>query len=150
MPYASNGQISTDPIEGGIEITAEQYASALSGMMSGKLIVIDGGFAVVDPPAPEPPEEPEPQPPTEDDYASAIQAHIDDTARSKRFADGGMLAGYVNSTVPQWAQEAQTFVAWRDAVWIYAYTELEKVLTGQRPQPTVEEIVAELPEIVWP
>lgn len=87
---------------------------------------------------------------TETDYANAIQAHVDATAQSKGYADGVALAGYSTSTVPAWAAEAQTFIAWRDAVWIYAYTELAKVQGGQRTQPTVPQMIAELPAISWP
>jgi hypothetical protein len=61
MPYAAENQISMSPIEGGVEITQEQYQDALAGIMSGQIVTIDGGFAVID--KPEPPEpEPEPEP----------------------------------------------------------------------------------------
>lgn len=60
MPFARNGQISQSPIEGGIEITEQQYAEGLAGMMAGKIVTIDGGFAVIDPPKPEEPEQPDP------------------------------------------------------------------------------------------
>lgn len=60
MSYAANGLISRDPIEGGIEITDAQYAEALAGMLSGKVVTIDGGFKIDFPPQPEPPSEPEP------------------------------------------------------------------------------------------
>jgi hypothetical protein len=83
-------------------------------------------------------------------FKVAIQAHIDATAQSKDYDDAKSLATYVNSTIPQWAAEAQVFVAWRDAVWAYALAELNKVLNGQRPQPTVEEFLTELPKIEWP
>ena len=82
-------------------------------------------------------------------FQSAIQTHVDQAAVAKLYNDGNALAGYVNSTVPQWSSEAQAFVAWRDAVWLYAYAELDKVQTGQRPVPTVDEFLAELPEIEW-
>lgn len=62
MPYASENQISQSPIEGGIEITQAQYAEALAGMMEGKIVTIDGGFAVINPPEPEQPEIPDPSP----------------------------------------------------------------------------------------
>lgn len=63
MPYAANNQISTSPVVGGIEITDQQYAEALAGMVSGKQVSIDGGFALIDPPAPEEPPAPDPEPP---------------------------------------------------------------------------------------
>ena len=59
MAYAAEGRISQSPIKGGIEISAEQYAAALDGMLDGKIVTIAGGFAVIDPPKPEPEIEPE-------------------------------------------------------------------------------------------
>lgn len=87
---------------------------------------------------------------TEQDYANAIQKHIDATAQDRQYSDGISLASYDSSTNPTWAAEAQTFIAWRDQVWIYAFTELEKVKNGTRPQPSIEELLAELPSITWP
>lgn len=81
-------------------------------------------------------------------FRSAIQTHVDATAKSRNYDGGNALASYVASTNPQWAAKAQAFVAWRDAVWLYAYAELDKVMAGQREQPTVEAFVNELPAIV--
>ncbi len=89
-------------------------------------------------------------PPAVDDFAAAVQVHIDSAARSKGYGDGFALSTYVNSTLPQWASEATAFVAWRDAVWIYAYAELAKVQGGQRAKPAIAELLAELPAIDWP
>jgi hypothetical protein len=83
-------------------------------------------------------------------FQTAIQTHVDATARAKDYHDGNALAGYINSTVSQWAGEAETFIAWRDAVWLHAYSELGKVTGGQRQIPTVETFIAELPAIIWP
>ena len=92
----------------------------------------------------------EPEPPTLADYENAIQGLVDSTATEKMFRDGVTLASYVSSTNPQWAAEAQAFVAWRDAVWAYSYTELAKVQAGEREQPTPEDFLTDLPAIVWP
>lgn len=62
MPYAHNGQISQDPIEGGIEITEAQYQEALQGMLKGLDVTIDGGFKVAPKSEPETPEQPGPEP----------------------------------------------------------------------------------------
>lgn len=83
-------------------------------------------------------------------FRAAIQSHIDETARSRSYDSGNSLASYVASTNETWAAEAGAFVAWRDAVWVYAYAELDKVTSGQRPVPTVEDFIAELPVMVWP
>lgn len=154
---AAPDRIATSPIEGGVEITAEQYGAALAVLTDTddkRIISTDGGvFALVDPPEPIEPE-PEPEPPTPeeiiDGFRRAIQSHIDTTARSRNYDSGTSLAGYVASTNPTWAAEAQAFVAWRDAVWLYAYVELDKVTGGKREAPTVEDFIAELPEMVWP
>lgn len=88
--------------------------------------------------------------PTVDDYKAAIVTLLDAKAQERRYDSAVSISTYISSTNLQWAAEATAFVAWRDAVWAYAYTELDKVLTGQRPQPTVAELIAELPAMVWP
>lgn len=96
----------------------------------------------------------EPEPPTPEQviesFRFAIQAHVDATAVSRLYDSGNSLATYVSSTNPQWAAEAVAFVAWRDAVWAYAYAEMDRVLTGEREQPTIEAFLGELPQIEWP
>ena len=90
---------------------------------------------------------------TEKDYSTAIQAHIDETAQLRPgggYADGVTASSYVSSTVPVWAADANAFVAWRDSVWIYAFTELAKAQAGQRSAPTVGDFIKELPAIKWP
>lgn len=104
------------------------------------------GFRVYQPPEPEPPTPEQ----VIEGFRAAIQSHVDAQAVSRRYDSGNSLATYVNSTNPQWSAEAAVFVAWRDAVWAYAYAEMDKVLGGERVQPTVEAFLTELPEIVWP
>lgn len=86
---------------------------------------------------------------TVETFRASIQYHVDQTAQSRRYDSGNSLASYVASTNAAWAAEAQAFVAWRDAVWLYAYAELDKVLAGEREQPSVEEFIGELPVIEW-
>lgn len=83
-------------------------------------------------------------------FRVAIQAHVDAVAVAKRYDNGTSLASYVVSTNAQWTAEAVAFVAWRDAVWAYAYGELDKVLAAERDVPTVEQFIAELPTMEWP
>lgn len=59
MPYASKGKISLDPIEDGIEITAQQYAEALEALQAGLVVDIDHGRLVLAPPHQEVPAQPE-------------------------------------------------------------------------------------------
>lgn len=93
--------------------------------------------------------EPDPPPvlPTIEDYKAAVQSHIDDAARSRLYSDGNSLAIYTASTNPQWAAEAVAFVAWRDAVWSQIYA---LWADPPDPPPSPADLVASLPEIVWP
>lgn len=82
MPYATNGKISTSPIDGGIEITDAQYCEALEGIAAGKQVSIDVGFALVDPPKPAEPVASEPEvepsgPPTVVTMRQARRALLD-------------------------------------------------------------------------
>lgn len=88
--------------------------------------------------------------PKQEDYAAAIQAHVDDAARARGYHDGFALAGYATSTVEAWAAEAAAFIAWRDAVLSYVYAQLALVQASARAQPTIEGLLAELPPIAWP
>lgn len=49
MPYAFEGGICTDPVEGAIEITEAQYGEALAAIDDGKAVTIAGGFGIVTP-----------------------------------------------------------------------------------------------------
>lgn len=160
--FAFEGGVSTDPVEGAVSISGEEYQDALDAIIAGREVTIDGGFALREKKPTDhhkwehgewvehPPEAPEPLPPTLEDYENAIQATVDAAAKTKLFRDGVTLASYTASTNPQWAAEAVAFVAWRDQIWAYSYTELAKVQAGQRDQPTVEEFLTELPDIIWP
>lgn len=58
MPYAANGQISHDPLPGGIEISEAQYQQAMAGMLEAQHVQIVGGVfsvgALPEPVIPEP------------------------------------------------------------------------------------------------
>lgn len=82
-------------------------------------------------------------------FRAAIQAHVDAAAISRRYDSGNSLATYVASSNPDWAAEAHAFVIWRDAVWAYAYVEMDRVLGGLREKPTVQEFLDELPVMDW-
>lgn len=88
--------------------------------------------------------------PKQEDYAAAVQAHIDGAAKAREFNDGVTAATYLTSTVARWKADAEAFVTWRDQVWAYSYGELAKVMSGQRQQPSIADFINELPAIEWP
>lgn len=65
---------------------------------------------------------------------------------------GGRPVAHRLRTLTRWAVAiiATPFVAWRDAVWAYALTEMGKVQAAERDPPTVEALIGELPAIAWP
>lgn len=48
--FAFEGGVTTGNSDGGVSITASEYAAAIEGMANGKTVTIAGGFAVVAPP----------------------------------------------------------------------------------------------------
>lgn len=107
MPYAAEGMISTDVIAGGIEITDEQYGDALNGIVTGKVVSIDGGFRVDFPPELEQPEEPALTLP---EIKASLKAYVDAAAETERgkyiTAGSGQAMTYL-----QKAAEASAYLA---------------------------------------
>ncbi len=81
------------------------------------------------------------------EYNLALQSHIDMTAQSKQYKDGFACASYYNSTIPNWALDAQIFITWRDNVWIYALEILNQ--SNIENAPTIEEFLINAPKINW-
>ena len=87
---------------------------------------------------------------TQDDYSRSIQTYVDATAKVRLYNDGNSLASYKDSTIPKWAAEASAFIAWRDQVYVYANEQMNLFLSGERDQPSLQELIEELPKIEWP
>ena len=84
------------------------------------------------------------------DLTTAVQAHLDATARTRNY-DGILSAcTYATSTNSQFAAEGQACVRWRDACWFACYGVMNSVQLGGREMPTSEQLIAELPLMVWP
>jgi hypothetical protein len=84
-------------------------------------------------------------PPSEDDYARAIRSYLDEGARAMRYDSIDTAVSYRGDPNPNYSAEGEAFAAWRSAVWTYAYAEFGKVLMGAREQPSIEQIIGELP-----
>jgi len=85
-----------------------------------------------------------------DRYVGAVQAHLDEIARSRNYDSILSLCTYATSTDAKFAAEGQAGVEWRDAVWTSCYQTLEQWNTGAIDTPTIDDLIASLPEIVWP
>lgn len=104
--YAGEQSVSTDVIDGGVEITEDQYHQALEGMALGKTITIDGGFSVIDP-TPESVDEPDP---TLEQSRSYYKVRIDADAEGSRGKYITLGAGQA-MTYMQKAAEAKAYLA---------------------------------------
>jgi hypothetical protein len=83
-------------------------------------------------------------------FQDAIDAHIEATARSRRYNSAVSLVSYVDDPNPEFDAEARVFRKWRSDVWVYAIAELTKIDNGERSEPeTIESFIAELPVIQW-
>lgn len=99
-------------------------------------------------PLPEP--EPEPDPVDPIRVASqAIQAHMDTKAREREYDSIHTAISYRDDPNPKFAAEAEDLFNWRSAVWTAALSILHDVEQGNRPVPSTEELIAELPTLVW-
>lgn len=126
-----------------IEITREVFEDLYDNQ--GRRKWIDGQIVAYEPPIPQPtPGE------LQRMFTAAIQAHLDATANHGQYDGIQTAITYRDDPNPRYAAEGLALFNWRSAVWTYATAELDKVTTGQREIPTVDEFIAELPSFDWP
>lgn len=128
-----------------VEITTEEHQALLEGQSNGKVIAADkNGKPVLQ----------NPPPPTAEQiiasFTAGVQKHLDDFAKTRNYDGILSAATYATSAVPKFKAEGQYAVEARDATWAKCYEVLDAVQSGQRPMPTLEELIAELPVLTWP
>lgn len=82
-------------------------------------------------------------------YEDAVQSHLDATAQSRGYDNTYTCLSYLSSTDEIWKRESNAFNAWRDSVWRKAHEILNAFMSGEIEQPSVEEVIAQLPLIDW-
>lgn len=83
-------------------------------------------------------------------YAAAIQQRLDDFVQSRGYDSILSACTYATSVVPRFKSEAQYCVEARDATWAACYAIMGEVQAGQRAMPTLDEVMIQLPELMWP
>ena len=83
------------------------------------------------------------------DIQNAVQNLLDSKAREKNYDNGFAIASYALSTNDIFRSEAARFIAWRDAVWGKCYQILDAYKAGEIEMPSVENVIAVLPELDW-
>ncbi len=84
------------------------------------------------------------------DIISSVQQHMDSVARSKGYDNIFTSCTYAGSNHPRFGPQGNACRDWRDAVWNHCFSVLDDVESGSRTEPTGEELISELPEMIWP
>ena len=87
--------------------------------------------------------------PSLEDYDKALTDHLDAEARTHRYDNRincALRAGYAGP----YHAEGVAFAQWMDSCNAAGYAILEDFQAGRIPQPTVAEVIATLPVMVWP
>ena len=92
--------------------------------------------------------------PTEEEIQQALERGIEawmNFVVAERHYDSidTCIARYTDSPNPKYAQEAKAVKDWNTAVWDKCWDILAEVKAGTRPIPALEEVIAELPVLVW-
>lgn len=88
--------------------------------------------------------------PTIAEYTNAVQHQLDAWAQTRNYDGILSLCTYATSSNPRFAVEGQRGVDVRDDTWADCYTIMADVQAGNRPPPSVEQLLSELPVPTWP
>lgn len=106
------------------------------------------GSATIEDYIPPVPVAPTPPALTVQDFADAVQKHLDDTAKSRGYAGILSAVSYVGDADPVFNAEGTALKAWRSEVWNACHVKLAEVNSVGVP-PTIPELIAILPAVVW-
>lgn len=81
---------------------------------------------------------------------NAVQEMMDLKAKERGYDNILSACTYATNTNTKFAAEGQACVTWRDSVWSACYQIMADVASGTVPEPTLNELLAELPSMVWP
>lgn len=84
-----------------------------------------------------------------DSIAAAIQSELDKEAQILGYDNIHTAVTYATEpAVAKFQTDGKSFRKWRSNVWAYCYAILADYEAGNIPEPTVEEIIANMPERV--
>ncbi len=84
------------------------------------------------------------------ELTDVVQRYLDDVAQGCRYDGILSLCTYHNDPDPTFAAEAAAGVQFRSDCWTYCRQVILDIRNGVRSVPTADELIAELPKIVWP
>ena len=83
------------------------------------------------------------------DYEDAVQKYLDETVQQKGYDNVYTCLSYKGDPDPIFSAEADAVLAWRSQVWRTAQGILNQWQTGQIEQPTISQVIAQLPILSW-
>jgi hypothetical protein len=84
------------------------------------------------------------------DFTTYLDQYIDSVAQTKGYDNRITASLRAAATESPWYAEGVAFVTWMDTCYTTAYQVLGDAQNGLREIPTKEELIDELPEMVWP
>lgn len=84
------------------------------------------------------------------DFTAAIDTHMDTFAQTRGYDSMASAASYAGDEDAVFNLEGTYAKRMRSMIYRQAYAILDAVLAGERPMPTIEEVIAELPALEWP
>ncbi len=85
-----------------------------------------------------------------EDYEDAVQKYLDDTVKIKGYDNVYTCLSYKGDPDPIFSAEADAVLNWRSQVWRAAQGILNQWQQGQIEQPTISEVISQLPTLEWP
>lgn len=124
------------------QIFAYEEGELNSSLIAGKSeITVEEVQAILNPPLS--PEEQIKQ--AQEAFTAAIQAELDKQANIKGYDNIVSACSYASAPNP-FQEESIKFVTWRGNVWAYCYSEMDKIMKGEREMPSIEDFINELPK----
>ena len=81
--------------------------------------------------------------------SQAVQDMMDREAGTKNYDSILSVCTYIDTGVERFDVEGRKARQWRSACWDKCYKIYDEVEAGERPIPSVEELLAEMPKIEW-
>ena len=83
------------------------------------------------------------------DYEDAVQNFLDTSVQKRGYDNVYTCLSYKGDPDPIFSAEADEVLAWRSQVWRTAQGILNQWQQGQIEQPTISEVIAQLPTLNW-
>jgi hypothetical protein len=126
-----------------IGVTDEEYLDLITKRSEGYQITVVNGIIELLPPKEKPTEE------RVKELTNSVQSYMNTSAKTYGYDSIASAVTYADeASVAKFQTEGQAFRAWRSLVWDKCYKILADWEAGTIPEPSPEEVIAQLPTLV--